>query len=92
MREAGKVRREHEALAFVECIADVMKPGKLTWFSRSANLGESETVLFSRIIHATRSRRRENADRSPYRRHGSGIHAFRQQAHAVCGSEVSTEL
>ena len=37
-RRAGKVWREHGALAYVECMADDVKPGKLTSFPQSVKL------------------------------------------------------
>jgi uncharacterized protein YbaA (DUF1428 family) len=36
--QAGTVWREHGALAFVECLADDVKPGKLTSFQQAVNL------------------------------------------------------
>ncbi len=55
--EAGNVWREHGALAFVECVADDVKPGKLTSFPQAVNLEEDETVVFSYIVYASREER-----------------------------------
>jgi uncharacterized protein YbaA (DUF1428 family) len=48
-RKAGKVWREHGALAYEECVADDVKPGKWTSFPQSVNLKAGETVVFSWI-------------------------------------------
>ncbi|MGH7563194.1 MAG: DUF1428 domain-containing protein, partial [Gemmatimonadota bacterium] len=37
-RKAGKVWREHGALEYRECVADDVKPGKLTSFPQSVKL------------------------------------------------------
>jgi uncharacterized protein YbaA (DUF1428 family) len=54
---AGQVWREHGALAFVECVADDVKPGKLTSFPQAVNLEPDETVVFSYIVYASREER-----------------------------------
>jgi uncharacterized protein YbaA (DUF1428 family) len=54
---AGKVWREHGALEFRECIADDVKPGKLTSFPQSVKLKASETVMFSYIVFKSRAHR-----------------------------------
>ena len=54
---AGNVWREHGALAFVECIADDVKPGKLTSFPQAVNLEADETVMFSYIVYPSREER-----------------------------------
>lgn len=56
-RQAGKVWIEHGALAVHECIADDVKPGKLTSFPQSVNLQADETVVFSYIVYASRKER-----------------------------------
>jgi uncharacterized protein YbaA (DUF1428 family) len=56
-RRAGKVWREHGALEFVECIADDVKPGKLTSFPQSVKLKAGETVFFSYIVYKSRADR-----------------------------------
>jgi uncharacterized protein YbaA (DUF1428 family) len=55
--KAGKVWMEHGALAFRECIADDVKPGKLTSFPQSVKLKPNETVFFSWIVYRSRSHR-----------------------------------
>ena len=54
---AGNVWREHGALAFVECLADDVKPGKLTSFPQAVNLAPDETVVFSYIVYSSREER-----------------------------------
>jgi uncharacterized protein YbaA (DUF1428 family) len=54
---AGTVWREHGALAFVECVADDVKPGTLTSFPQSVNLEDNETVVFSYIVYPSRAER-----------------------------------
>jgi uncharacterized protein YbaA (DUF1428 family) len=54
---AGNVWKEHGALAFVECLADDVKPGKLTSFPQAVNLEPDETVVFSYIVYPSRADR-----------------------------------
>lgn len=56
-RKAGKVWREHGALAFQECVADDVKKGKWTSFPRSVKLKPNETVVFSWIVYRSRADR-----------------------------------
>ena len=56
-RKAGKIWREHGALEYVECIADDVKPGKLTSFPQSVKLKADETVAFAWIVYRSRSHR-----------------------------------
>jgi uncharacterized protein YbaA (DUF1428 family) len=58
-RLAGKVWREHGALAYCECIADDVKPGKWTSFPRAVKLKPDEVAWFSFIVY--RSRRHRDA-------------------------------
>jgi uncharacterized protein YbaA (DUF1428 family) len=61
-KTAGKVWREHGALAFRECVADDVKVGKRTSFPRSVKLKPGETVVFSYIVYKSRrDRDRVNA-------------------------------
>ena len=60
---AGAIWREHGALEFRECIADDVKPGKLTSFPQSVNLEEDETVVFSWIVYESRAKRDEVNDK-----------------------------
>ncbi|MFI5318202.1 MAG: DUF1428 domain-containing protein [Myxococcota bacterium] len=56
-RQAGKIWREHGALAYVECIADDVKPGKWTSFPRAVKLKKGEVVWFSWISFKSRAQR-----------------------------------
>ena len=56
-RTAGKVWREHGALAYVEGVADDVKPGKHTSFPQSVKLKPGETVMFSYIVYKSRAQR-----------------------------------
>jgi len=56
-RKAGKVWREHGALEYIECIADDVKPGKLTSFPQSVKLKPGETVVFAWIVYKSRKDR-----------------------------------
>lgn len=56
-RKAGKVWREHGALAYVEAAADDVAIGKRTSFPRSVKMKTSETVVFAYIVYKTRKHR-----------------------------------
>ncbi|HVH43116.1 MAG TPA: DUF1428 domain-containing protein [Labilithrix sp.] len=56
-KKAGKVWLEHGAISYVECIADDVKPGKLTSFPQSVKLKADETVAFSWITFKSRAHR-----------------------------------
>jgi uncharacterized protein YbaA (DUF1428 family) len=56
-QKAGKVWRDHGALEFRECVADDVKPGKLTSFPQSVKLKPGETVIFSWIVFKSRGQR-----------------------------------
>lgn len=56
-QKAGKIWREHGALAVNECVADDVKPGKLTSFPQAVKLKADEVVVFSWIIFKTRAHR-----------------------------------
>ena len=53
----GKVCRDHGALEYNECIADDVKPGKVTSFPQSVKLKAGETVFFSWIVFKSRTHR-----------------------------------
>ena len=53
-RKAGKIWMEYGALQYVECVADDVKPGKLTSFPQAVKLKEGEIVLFSWIVYRNR--------------------------------------
>jgi uncharacterized protein YbaA (DUF1428 family) len=56
-RKAGKIWKEYGALAFHECVADDVKPGKWTSFPQSVKLKPDETVVFSWILYKSRAQR-----------------------------------
>lgn len=56
-RKAGRIWREHGALHYVECIAEDVKPGKLTSFPQAVKLKKGETVWFSWIVYRSRKHR-----------------------------------
>lgn len=56
-KKAGKVWREHGALDYMECVADDVKPGKLTSFPQSVKLKAGETVVFAWIVFKSRAQR-----------------------------------
>jgi uncharacterized protein YbaA (DUF1428 family) len=55
--EAGRVWKEHGALDYVECVADDVKPGKVTSFPQAVKLEDDEVVVFSWIVYETREQR-----------------------------------
>jgi uncharacterized protein YbaA (DUF1428 family) len=56
-QKAGKVWRAHGALEYIECVADDVKPGKVTSFPQSVKLKPGETVMFSWIGFKSRAHR-----------------------------------
>ena len=56
-RKAGRIWREHGALEYRECIAEDVKPGKLTSFPQSVKLRKGEVVWFSWIVFRSRAHR-----------------------------------
>ena len=56
-RKAGKIWREHGALEYRECVADDVKPGKVTSFPQSVKLKRDEAVVFSWIVYRSRAHR-----------------------------------
>jgi uncharacterized protein YbaA (DUF1428 family) len=56
-KQAGKIWRDHGALAYVECIADDVKPGKWTSFPQAVKLKKGEAVWFSWIVFRSRAHR-----------------------------------
>lgn len=56
-RKAAKVWREHGALEVRECVADDVKPGKVTSFPQSVKVKRGETVVFSWITFKSRADR-----------------------------------
>jgi uncharacterized protein YbaA (DUF1428 family) len=56
-RKACKIWLEYGALEYCECVADDVKPGKLTSFPQSVNLKKDETVVFAWITYKSRKDR-----------------------------------
>ena len=56
-RKAGKVWMEYGALAYHECVADDVEPGKSTSFPRSVKLKDNELVVFAYIVYKSRAQR-----------------------------------
>ena len=56
-RKAGNVWREHGAIEYVECVADDVKPGKVTSFPQAVNLKPNEVVVFSWVVYKNRAAR-----------------------------------
>ena len=56
-QKAGKIWIEHGALAYHECVADDVKPGKHTSFPQAVKLKSGETVIFAWVIYTSRAQR-----------------------------------
>ena len=56
-RLAGRIWMEHGALAYVEALADDVKPGKVTSFPQSVKLRKGEVVIFSYAVYRSRKAR-----------------------------------
>jgi len=54
---AGKIWRDNGALAYFECVADDVKPGKWTSFPQAVKLKPGEVVWFSWITFKSRAHR-----------------------------------
>lgn len=55
--KAGRFWKKNGALEVHECVADDVKPGKLTSFPQSVNLKDDETVVFSWVVYPDRATR-----------------------------------
>jgi uncharacterized protein YbaA (DUF1428 family) len=55
--KCAKIWIEYGALDYWECVADDVKPGKLTSFPQSVKLKANETVVFSWIVYKSRKDR-----------------------------------
>ena len=53
----GKLMKEYGALEYVECVADDVKPGKVTSFPQSVKLKPNEVVVFAYIVFKSRAQR-----------------------------------
>ncbi len=56
-KKAGKIWLKHGALSYVECIADDVKPGKVTSFPQAVKLKPGEVVVFSWATYKSRAQR-----------------------------------
>lgn len=56
-RLAGKVWKDHGALAYVEAEGDDVKPGKWTSFPQAVKLKKGESVWFSYAVYKNRAHR-----------------------------------
>jgi uncharacterized protein YbaA (DUF1428 family) len=56
-RKFGKIWIEYGALHYTECVADDVKPGKLTSFPQAVKLKDDETVVFSWVVYKSRRHR-----------------------------------
>ena len=56
-QKAARVWKKHGAVHYVECLADDVKPGKVTSFPRSVKLKPGEVVVFSWIEYKSRAHR-----------------------------------
>lgn len=57
VRKAGKIWMDHGALAYTECVADDVKPGKVTSFPQAVKAKKNETVVFAWIVYKSRKDR-----------------------------------
>ena len=85
--KAGKVWREYGALEYVECVADDVKPGKVTSFPQSVKLKPTETVVFAWIAYKSRKDRDRIKAKVMADPRLAGMdpedHALRRQAHVL---------
>ena len=56
-RKSGRNWREYGALEYCECVADDVKPGKVTSFPQSVKLKPNETVVFAWVTYTSRADR-----------------------------------
>ena len=56
-KKACRVWLDHGALDYRECVAEDVKPGKITSFPQSVKLKAGETVVFSWITYKSRKHR-----------------------------------
>ena len=53
-QRTAKVFRDHGAVSYTECVADDVKPGKITSFPQSVKLKKGEVVVFGWIEFKSR--------------------------------------
>jgi uncharacterized protein YbaA (DUF1428 family) len=56
-RKAGKLWKQYGALEYRECVADDVKPGKVTSFPQAVKAKRNETIIFSWIVYRSRAQR-----------------------------------
>src|SRR5262245_59075236 len=56
-RKGAKIWMEFGALAYHECVADDVQPGKVTSFPQAVKLKPDETVVFSWIVYKSKADR-----------------------------------
>ncbi|MCM2322228.1 MAG: DUF1428 domain-containing protein [Oligoflexia bacterium] len=56
-KTAAKIWREHGAIDYVECMAEDVKPGKVTSFPQSVKLKKGEVVFFSWVTYKSKADR-----------------------------------
>ena len=56
-RLGSKVWKEHGALAYLEAVADDVKPGRHTSFPQAVKLKPGEVVVFAYIVYRSRAHR-----------------------------------
>jgi uncharacterized protein YbaA (DUF1428 family) len=54
-RKFGKITLEYGATSYHECIADDVKPGKLTSFPQAVKLKKGEVVMFSWVVYPSKA-------------------------------------
>lgn len=54
---AARVWMDHGALSYVECIADDVKPGKVTSFPQSVKAKKNEVVVVAFVTYKSRAQR-----------------------------------
>ena len=54
-RKFGKILMEFGATHYQECIADDVKPGKLTSFPQALKLKKDELVMFSWVVYPSKA-------------------------------------
>ena len=55
--KVGRVWKEHGALEYVECIADDVKPGKVTSFPQAVKVEPDEIVVLAWAVYESREHR-----------------------------------
>lgn len=57
--EMARLWKDHGALEYVECVADDVKPGKVTSFPQAVDLKPGEMVAFAWVLYRSREHRDE---------------------------------